>query len=88
MRRRLTVLVLATAVIAASAACGSSGTSNPPQSTPGTPDKVKAGVIAIVDVAPIYLGKSKGFFTNRGIDLTLETAQGGAAIVPAVVAGQ
>jgi NitT/TauT family transport system substrate-binding protein len=87
MRRRFTALLLASTLIAASAACGNSA-SPTPQSTPGQPDKVKAGVIAIVDVAPIYLGKSKGFFSNRNIDLTLETAQGGAAIVPAVVAGQ
>ena len=38
--------------------------------------------------APIYLGKQKGFFTNHNIDLTLAQAQGGAAIVPAVVSGQ
>jgi ABC-type nitrate/sulfonate/bicarbonate transport system substrate-binding protein len=42
----------------------------------------------IVDVAPIYLGKQKGFFSNRNIELTLETGQGGAAIVPGVVSGQ
>jgi len=39
-------------------------------------------------VAPIYLGVQKGFFTKRGINLSLVTAQGGAAIVPAVVSGQ
>ena len=62
--------------------------SSPPPAPPRQPDKVKVGVIAIVDVAPIYLGKQKGFFTKRNIDLTLETAQGGAAIVPGVVSGQ
>src|SRR5581483_6702450 len=64
---------------------------NPPAaggSSGGPPDKVNVGVIAIVDVAPIYLGKQKGFFANHHIDLTLTTAQGGAAIVPAVVSGQ
>jgi NitT/TauT family transport system substrate-binding protein len=49
---------------------------------------VKVGVIPIIDVAPIYLGVSKGFFKEAGLDLTLETAQGGAAIVPGVVSGQ
>jgi len=68
------------------AAC-TSGTAAP-TSTPGQPDKVSAGVIAIVDVAPIYLGKQKGFFSKRDIDLTLETGQGGAAIVPGVMGGQ
>jgi NitT/TauT family transport system substrate-binding protein len=68
------------------AACGgNSPTSAPP---PGQPDKVTVGVIPIVDVAPIYLGKQKGFFSSRNIDLTMQLAQGGAAIVPAVVSGQ
>jgi NitT/TauT family transport system substrate-binding protein len=52
------------------------------------PDKVTVGVIAILDVAPIYLGKQKEFFKKRNIDLNLVTASGGAAIVPAVVSGQ
>ncbi|HEX6360266.1 ABC transporter substrate-binding protein [Actinophytocola sp.] len=46
------------------------------------------GVIPIVDVAPIYLGVKQGFFADEGLDVKLETAQGGAAIVPAVVSGQ
>jgi NitT/TauT family transport system substrate-binding protein len=66
------------------AGCGS----DPPASSDGDPDKVDVGVIAILDVAPIYLGKEKGFFASRDIDLTLTPAQGGAAIVPAVVSGQ
>jgi NitT/TauT family transport system substrate-binding protein len=55
-------------------------------STP-EPDRVKVGVIPIIDVAPLYLGKQKGFFAKRNIDLTMEPNQGGAAIVPGVVSG-
>jgi NitT/TauT family transport system substrate-binding protein len=85
MTRHRIALLLATVLVASTAACGGSSPTTPPA---GQPDTVKAGVIAIVDVAPIYLGKQKGFFSARDIDLTLETAQGGAAIVPAVVANQ
>lgn len=46
------------------------------------------GVIPILDVAPIYLGVQEGFFEEEGINLTLELAQGGAAIIPGVVSGQ
>ena len=46
------------------------------------------GVIPILDVAPIYLGLEKGFFEKRDIDLELKQAEGGAAIVPAVVSDQ
>ncbi|GAA2228293.1 hypothetical protein GCM10010413_25540 [Promicromonospora sukumoe] len=49
---------------------------------------VTVGVIPIVDVAPIYLGVQEGFFEDQGLDVTLELAQGGAAVVPAVVAGE
>ncbi|WP_189335442.1 ABC transporter substrate-binding protein [Actinoplanes ianthinogenes] len=74
------------AVILLAAGCG--GTDEKAPTTAGQLDKVNTGVIAIVDVAPIYLGKEKGFFKEQNIDLTLTTAQGGAAIVPAVVGGE
>jgi NitT/TauT family transport system substrate-binding protein len=62
---------------------------DPPASSDSDgPDRVNVGVIAILDVAPIYLGKEKGFFASRDIELTLTPAQGGAAIVPAVLTGQ
>jgi NitT/TauT family transport system substrate-binding protein len=86
MRRTLVALLTAATLVGA-AACG---TDEPGGGTaaPGQPDKVTVGVIPIVDVAPIYLGKQQGFFSDRNIDLDLKLAQGGAAIVPAVVAGQ
>ncbi|MBW9214659.1 ABC transporter substrate-binding protein [Mumia sp. zg.B53] len=51
------------------------------------PDEVTVGVIPIVDTAPIWLGKEKGFFEDEGIDLEIETTTGGAAAVPGVVSG-
>ena len=85
MRRPLVALV-AVALLLAAAGCGSSGDESP--AAGGGTTQVKVGVIPIVDVAPIYLGKQKGFFSNRGMELTMETGQGGAAIVPGVVSGQ
>jgi NitT/TauT family transport system substrate-binding protein len=85
MRRPLVSLVAA-ALLLAVAGCGSSD-DEPPAASGGT-TQVKVGVIPILDVAPIYLGKEKGFFSNRGMELTMETGQGGAAIVPGVVSGQ
>ncbi len=82
---RRALAVVATAALLATTACGSD---EPAPSTPGQPDQVTVGVIPIIDVAPIYLGKEKGFFSNRNINLNLALAQGGAAIVPAVVSGQ
>jgi NitT/TauT family transport system substrate-binding protein len=85
MLRRSLASVLASALFA-TAACGGDG-GDVTTSSDGT-TALKVGVIPIVDVAPIYLGVKQGFFTSEGLDVTLETAQGGAAIVPGVVSGQ
>jgi NitT/TauT family transport system substrate-binding protein len=85
MRRHLAALLLATSLLAT--ACGSDDQGAAP-STPGQPDKVVVGVIPILDVAPIYLGVERGFFEERNIDLQLRQAEGGAAIVPAVVSNE
>ena len=85
--RRLFAGVAAAALVGVMAACGSSGGSEASGDSDAV-DQVKVGVIPIVDVAPIYLGKEKGFFSSRKIELTMESGQGGAAIVPGVVSGQ
>jgi NitT/TauT family transport system substrate-binding protein len=85
MRRTLAGIV-ATLLLGAVVACSSSGGSG--GTTKDGVDQVKVGVIPIIDVAPIYLGKQKGFFSSRKIELTMESGQGGAAIVPGVVSGQ
>ncbi len=85
MRRTLTAM--AVAVLLGMAGCASpAAESGKPEATAA--QKVTVGVIPIVDVAPIYLGKEKGFFASRGMELDLVAAQGGAAIVPGVVSGQ
>jgi NitT/TauT family transport system substrate-binding protein len=83
MRRKVAALMAAPLLLAV--ACGGSDEGN---GGSGELDKVSVGVIPIVDVAPIYLGDQQGFFEDQGIDLTLEAAQGGAAVVPGVVSGQ
>jgi NitT/TauT family transport system substrate-binding protein len=89
---------MAASILMFTAACGGGGstatnTSGTNGATTGATStqqtqKVTVGVIPILDVAPIHLGKEKGFFADRGIDLTLESGQGGAAIIPGVVSGQ
>ena len=90
MQRRVFGLAVTLATVAAAAGCGSSssGGGGSESSSGGGVTQVKVGVIPIVDVAPLYLGQKKGFFSKRGIDLKMVTAQGGAAIVPGVVSGQ
>jgi len=84
--RRFIAAMAALALVGAGVGCGSSGDGG--TTTTGGVAQVKVGIIPIVDVAPIYLGQQKGFFKSRNIELTMESGQGGAAIVPAVVSGQ
>ncbi|MFI0404748.1 ABC transporter substrate-binding protein [Actinomadura sp. 3N508] len=49
--------------------------------------EVKLGVIPIIDIAPVKLGVAKGIFAKHRLTVTTQNAQGGAAIVPAVVSG-
>jgi NitT/TauT family transport system substrate-binding protein len=49
---------------------------------------VTVGVLPIVDTAAIWLGVDQGIFEDHGLDVELELAQGGAAVVPAVVSGE
>ncbi|WP_030856009.1 ABC transporter substrate-binding protein [Streptomyces sp. NRRL S-37] len=89
MRRRLLIGLTALSVLTAATACGSSdsGGSDGAGSSGGT-TSVTVGLIPIVDVAPLYLGQKKGFFSERGLKLEFSSAQGGAAIVPGVASGQ
>jgi NitT/TauT family transport system substrate-binding protein len=79
------------AVLLAVSACGGSddggGGDGGGGGASGRTDEVTIGLIPIVDVAPIYLGQEQGFFADRDIELTVELAQGGAAIVPSVMSG-
>lgn len=85
MRRKMAWLVVVPLML--TVACGGSDAGDDGGEGGEQNDQVTVGVIPIVDVAPIYLGDEEGFFAEQGIDLTLETAQGGAAIVPGVLSG-
>ncbi|MGW9494255.1 ABC transporter substrate-binding protein [Streptomyces prasinus] len=90
MRRRLFIGLTAASVLVTATACGSSdgGAASSSKDSSGGTTEVKVGLIPIVDVAPLYLGEKKGFFGERGLKLSLSSAQGGAAIVPGVASGQ
>jgi NitT/TauT family transport system substrate-binding protein len=82
-RQRLPVVIAALAV-GVTAGCGSGGTSAGGTDAEGVMT-VKVGLIPIIDVAPLYLGVQKGFFTAQKLKIEPQLAAGGAAIVPAVV---
>jgi NitT/TauT family transport system substrate-binding protein len=70
--------------LAAATACGDDAR----PTVSGGPDRVKVGVLSIVDVAPFYLGIQQGLFAKHRIEVDAQVAQGGAVVIPAVVSGQ
>jgi NitT/TauT family transport system substrate-binding protein len=82
--RRIAAAVAALAALVALAACQPDD-----DKAAASPEvKVSLGVIPIIDVAPVYLGKQKGFFRSRGIDLNLVSEQAGPAVVKGVLSGK
>lgn len=89
MSRTKSVLA-ATAAVLMLSACGGAGSSGDASAGNGGEselEEITVGVMPIVDTAAIWLGVEQGIFEEHGLDVTLEVAQGGAAIVPAVVSG-
>lgn len=80
--RRSLLAGVAVAALGLSACGGNTGTSDEAAS-----GKVKVGVIPIIDIAPLEVAIKDGAFKDAGLEVTTQNAQGGAAIVPALVSG-
>src|SRR4051812_44023650 len=50
--------------------------------------RLRVGTIPIVDSAPLFIGIQKGFFKDQGLEIDTTPAPGGAALLPALAAGQ
>ncbi|GAA1087297.1 ABC transporter substrate-binding protein [Nocardiopsis metallicus] len=83
-KNALGVLAAGAALTLTATACGSGDTADSGDGL--TP--VSVGVLPITAVAPLYLGVEQGFFSERGLDVTIETGGGGATTVPRVVSGE
>jgi NitT/TauT family transport system substrate-binding protein len=62
--------------------------SSEPPAAGAAPTKITVAAIAIVDTAPLYLAKAKGFFAEQNLDITVQSTTGGHEAVPCVVSGQ
>lgn len=82
--RTRTGLGLAAAAGLSLTACGNGETPG----EDGELTEITVGALPIVDNAAIYLGDQEGFFEDAGLDLTIEQAQGGAALLPAVMSDE
>jgi NitT/TauT family transport system substrate-binding protein len=54
---------------------------------PGTTN-VRLGLLPLADVAPVHIAVADGLFEDEGIAVQIETVQGGAAAIPALVSGE
>jgi NitT/TauT family transport system substrate-binding protein len=90
-RTPMTLIVMSALVLTGCGGGGSGGQDTGSGATGGASGEltpVSVGAIPIVDVAPLYLGVEQGIFADHGLQVEPFLAQGGAAIVPAVVTGQ
>lgn len=74
------------------AACGGGGGSDQAAGSAASGSaqmrEVTVGMLPILPTAALYAGIDQGFFADHGIKLNIQTGQGGAALLPAVVSGQ
>lgn len=96
-RQALPWMCALAAVLAASGGCSkkSDGSGSATETAAGGAAQPAAGAtkltvagMAIVDCAPVFLAKQKGFFSEQNLDVTVQTTQGGAESVPGVISGQ
>jgi NitT/TauT family transport system substrate-binding protein len=82
--------MLATALLTLSACGGGTDTAGDAAASgsSGQLREVTVGMLPILPTAALYAGIDQGFFADHGIELTVQTGQGGAALLPAVLAGQ
>ena len=81
VHRILAALLSAAVLVAGATACSGSGDDDDPVT------RLEVGVVSVIDVAPLYLGIDKGFFSARHLQVTPKPSQGGSVIVAAVVSG-
>lgn len=83
--KKSALIAAAAAAALGLAACGSGGGAT--ENEQGLRE-VSFSALPILPTGALELGKQQGFFEDEGIDLTVEMAQGGAAIIPGVMSGK
>lgn len=84
---------MALGVVTLLGACGSSGAAPGEGASSGSglssasPTQVRVAETAGIPSSFLDYGKSKGFFSKRGLDLKIDSSVGGAAVVPALISG-
>jgi NitT/TauT family transport system substrate-binding protein len=89
--RILSATALAAAGLLTLAACSSGSPSGEPaasQPDGGDLTPITVGLLTIAPAAAVQYGIDEGIFEEHGLDVTVQIAQGGAAMLPAVSTGQ
>jgi len=88
MRKTAFISLAVVSALALSACGGSSDDSGgSADASGGGTTKITVGVLPVPDTAALYLGVDKGFFSDEGLDVTVQSTTGGAVAVPGVVSG-
>jgi NitT/TauT family transport system substrate-binding protein len=90
LRSHTAALFLVAAMLALLAGCGGDddeGGAGTPAGDGGARTAVTVQDVAGIPSEFLTAGVKQGFFSKRGLDVTVKTAAGGAAIIPAVVSG-
>jgi NitT/TauT family transport system substrate-binding protein len=86
VRKSFPVLV---SVLLALSACGGEAEQTPDAAagSSGGLREISVGMLPILPTATLYAGIEQGFFEDHGLQVNVETGQGGAALLPAVLSG-
>src|SRR5918999_218563 len=90
MNKRWAAIVAAVTLCLAACVCNGEdgGGAATPTEADGELRTVTVGMLPILPTAALHAGIEQGFFEDRGLELKIESGQGGAALLPAVVSGQ
>jgi NitT/TauT family transport system substrate-binding protein len=69
-------------------ACGGGGGNAQPATTDGGLIEVNVGTIPAILSAPLFVGIEEGIFEKHGLDVQVNFADGGAAVIPSVLSGE
>jgi NitT/TauT family transport system substrate-binding protein len=89
VRRGIRAPLLLVAVLGLLAAACSSGSDNESSGSSGglETSTITVGSLPVVDAAPAYMAEKAGYFKQEGLTVKFQQAQGGAALIPALVSG-
>lgn len=85
MKFGITAIAMSTAL--ALSACGGGGSAEGGAGE-GEMQKVSVGALPIMPTAVLHMGVEEGIFEKHNLDVQIETGQGGAALIPAIMSGK